>query len=181
QLVDEFYAQLGSANRAIDDAFSRDMVWPPQGLRDKLDAARVSSALPYDSARESDDALAKFPANHPYRELATLPAVFSTDLDYGYMGLPALAFARLHGSWTRGLMGSSGGEDELEDFLLDRLLSHGGVAVFEGAAEAIQIRGGKVTGVIEEGSDVVIGADAVITNLSGEAVASLTGGAGVTK
>lgn len=181
QLVDEFYNQLGSANRAIDDAFNRDMVWPPQTWRDKLDAARVSSALPYDGARESDEALAKFPPNHAYRELATLPAVFSTDLDYAYMGLPALAFARLHGSWTRGLMGAAGGEDEIEAFLLERLASHGGVAVLDRAAEAIQVRSGKVTGIIEDGSDVVIGTDAVITNLSGEAVASLTGGTGVTK
>lgn len=181
QLVDEFYNQLGSANRSIDDAFNRDMVWPPQGFRDKLDAARVSGALPYDTARESDDALAKFPPNHPYREIATLPAVFSTDLDYAYMGLPGLAFARLHGSWTRGLLGSHRGEDEIEAFLLERLKSHGGAAVLDGAAEAIQVRGGKVTGIIEDGTDVVVGTEAVITNLTGEAVASLTGGAGVTK
>src|SRR5690606_322869 len=109
QLVDEFYLNLGTANRAIDEAFNRDMVWPPQSLRDRLDAARVSASLPLVTEREGADLLGKFPPQHAYRELATLPAVFSTDLDYGYMGLPPLAFARLHGSWTRGLVSAPGG------------------------------------------------------------------------
>src|SRR5690606_21890638 len=99
QLVNEFYHQLGSANRAIDDAFNRDIVWPPQGLRDKLDAARVAGALPFTGSGENEDALSKFPPQHPFRELATLPAVFASDLDFAYMGLPPLAFSRLHGSW----------------------------------------------------------------------------------
>jgi hypothetical protein len=181
QLVNEFYQQLGNANRAIDEAFNRDVVWPPQGLRDKLDAARVSGALPLSGSGESDDALAKFPPQHPFRELATLPAVFTTDIDFAYMGLSSLAFSRLHGSWTRGLMTSTGGEDEVEAFLLERLHSHGGVAMLDRAAEAIQVKGNKVSGIIETGSEAVTGTEAVITNLSGEAVAALCNGLGVTK
>lgn len=181
QLVDEFYLNLGAANRAIDDAFNRDMVWPPQGLRDRLDAARVSAGLPLIGEREGADLLSKFPPHHPYRELATLPAVFSTDLDYGYMGLPPLAFARLHGFWTRGLVSAPGGEDDIETFLLERFRAHGGVALLERSAEAIQVRGGKASGIVEEGTETVVGTSAVITNLTGEAVAALTEGAGVTK
>jgi phytoene dehydrogenase-like protein len=181
QLVDEFYARLASANSAIDAAFSRDIVWPPQSLWDRFDAMRVSSTLPYIGDRDPGDLLAKFPPLHPYRELATLPAVFASDLDYGLMGLPAIAFARLHGSWTRGLESLARGEDELVDFLLERFVAHGGVAQLNRSAESIIVRGGRVVGVMEDGATEATGADAVITSLSGEALADLAGGQGIRK
>lgn len=181
QLVDEFYSRLGAANSAIDTAFSRDIVWPPQSLWDKLDAMRVLNALPYVGDRDPGDLLAKFPAMHPYRELATLPAVFASDLDYGLMGMPAVAFARLHGSWTRGLEGLARGEDELVEFLLERFAAHGGVAQLNRSAESVVVRGGRIVGVIEDGASDATGAEAVITSLSGEALAELAGGQGIRK
>ncbi len=181
QLIDEFYGRLGSANAAIDAAFSRDMVWPPQSLWDKLDAMRASASLPLVGDADPGDLLGKFPVEHAYRELVTLPAVFATDLDYALMGLPAVAMARLHGSWTRGLDSLPRGGDELDEFLLDRLAAHGGIAELSRKAEQIVVRGGRVVGVREEGADEPIGCDAVVTCLSGEAIADLAGGTGITK
>lgn len=181
QLVDEFYARLGTANSALDAAFSRDMVWPPKTLWERLEAARITSQLPFVGERDPGDLLAKFPPNHPYRELATLPAVFTSYLDYGLMGMPSLAFARLHGSWTRGLECLPRGEDELGEFLLDRFKSHGGVAHLDRRAESVVVRSGRVVGIIEDGALETTGTDAVITSLSGEAVADLAGGEGITK
>lgn len=181
QLVDEFYARLGSANAAIDTAFSRDIVWPPQGLWDKLDALRLANTLPFVGVRDPGDLLSKFPPAHPYRELATLPAVFASDLDYGLMGLPAVAFARLHGSWTRGLDSLARGEDELVDFLLERFAAHGGVLQLNRRAESVIVRAGRIVGVMEDGATEATGADAVITSLSGEALAELAGGQGIRK
>jgi hypothetical protein len=181
QLIDEFYDRLGSANADIDAAFSRDMVWPPQGIWDKLDAMRASASLPLVGDADPGDLLGKFPVEHPYRELVTLPAVFATDLDYALMGLPAVAMARLHGFWTRGLDYLPGGGDELEEFLLDRVAAHGGTAEMSRRVEEIVVRGGRVAGVREEGSDEPIGCDAVVTCLSGEAVADLAMGRGITK
>lgn len=181
QLVDEFYSRLGNANAAIDAVFSRDMVWPPQGLWDRIETARAGASLPFTDDADAADPLGKFPLEHPYRELATLPAVFSTDVDYAVMGLPALALARLHGSWTRGLDALTRGGQELEEFLLERFRAHGGVADPQRRVESLAIRGGRVVGVLEEGADEPIGADAVVTCLSGEAVAALAKGEGVTK
>jgi phytoene dehydrogenase-like protein len=179
QLVDEFYSRLGTANSAIDAAFSRDIVWPPQSFWDKLDALRVANSLPFIGERDPGDLLGKFPAEHPYRELATLPAVFASDLDYGLMGMPAVAFARLHGSWTRGLDCLGRGEDELADFLLERFTAHGGVAQLNRSAESVVVRGGRIVGILEDGASSATGADAVITSLSGEALAELAGGQGI--
>ncbi len=181
QLVDEFYARLGTANAAIDNAFSREAVWPPQTFWERIEAARTASLLPFTGDHDPGDLLAKFPPEHPYRELATLPAVFATDVDYGLVGLPALALARLHGSWTRGLYRLPHGEDELEQFLLERIEAHGGTCRLPDKIERILVEGGKVRGVIEDNSDDPIGTDAVITSLSGEAVADLAGGQGITK
>jgi len=181
QLVDEFYSRLANANAAMDAVFARDMVWPPQGWWDKVEATRASAALPFLGESDPGDLLGKFPPEHPYRELATIPAVFAADLDYAMMGLPAMALARLHGSWTRGLDALAGGGDELEAFLLDRFRAHGGVDELSRRAEGITVRSGRVVGVNLDGDNEPIGTDAVVTSLSGEAIADLAGGEGITK
>lgn len=181
QLVDEFYSRLASANASIDSAFSRDATWPPQSFIEKFEAARTNSLLPFSGDRDPGDLLGKFPPDHAYRELATLPAVFATHVDYGLMGLPALALARLHGSWTRGLNTLEKGEDELEQFLFDRIEAHGGTCRLTEKTSRIVVEGGRIRGVIEDGSDELIGTDALVTNLSGEALADLAGGEGISK
>jgi phytoene dehydrogenase-like protein len=180
QLVDEFYSLLASANAAIDDAFSRDVVWPPGNLFERLEVARGDGRLPFNNSAAPTDLLAKFPIEHPYRELATLPAAFATHVDYGLMGLSPLAMARLHGSWSRGLIGLEGGEDELEDFLFERFQSHGGTFMQSGV-DRILVRGGRVNGVQLDGVEDPIGTEALITSLSGEAVGELARGEGITK
>jgi hypothetical protein len=137
--------------------------------------------LPLIGAQDPGDLLSKFPPEHPYRELATFPVVFATDLDYAMMGLPALAAARLHGSWTRGLDSLARGGDELDEFLLDRFTAHGGTVALSRKAESLVVRGGRICGVMEDGGGDPIGTDAVVTCLSGEAVASLARGEGITK
>ena len=181
QLVDDFYSRLASAVADIDDAFGRDAVWPPGTFMEKLEAGRTTSKLPFIGNRDPGDLLGKFPPEHPYRELATLPAVFATDLDYGLMGLPQVAFARLHGAWTRGLYQLEQGEEELEQFLVERVEANGGVCALNQSASMISTRGGVVSGVIESGDDEPIGTSAVVSDLSGEAIAALAQGEGLTK
>jgi hypothetical protein len=181
QLVDEFYSRLASANALIDNAFNRDVVWPPETFWEKLEAARGPSLPQFAEAGEPDDLLGKFPLDHPYRELATLPAVFATHLDYGLMGLPALALARLHGSWSRGLYGLPGGEDELEEFLLERILAHGGSCRLDSQAEQVLVKNGRVHALALDSDEGPIGTDALVTSLSGEAVAELAKGQAISR
>jgi hypothetical protein len=109
-----------------------------------------------------------------------LPAQFATDL-WTTGSLPPFALARLHGSWTRGVLALEGGEDELEDFLIERIEAHGGVCHLAGSAESLVVRRGAVVGVREDGEDEPTGADAVVCALSGEAIADLARGEGISK
>lgn len=180
QLVDEFYGVLASANSEIDDVFARDVVWPPGTLFERFEAARGSARLPLTDATAPADLLGKFPPEHAYREVATLPAAFATHVDYGLMGLNALGLARLHGSWSRGLSGLVGGEDDIEEFLLERIAAHGGTCL-NGAVERVVVQGGQVSAVQLDGGEDPIGTNALVTCLSGEAVAELARGHGISK
>lgn len=180
QVVDEMYSTFAQVNAAADDAFERDLVWPPGNVWERLETGRVSSSLPLIEANDTEQVLGKFPAGHPYRELALLPARFAADLE-STSSLPPFALARLHGSWTRGVQALDSGEDELEAFLIDRIEAHGGVCRLDGHAESLVVKRGAVSGVLEDGEEEPTGAGVVVTDLSGEAVADLASGDGITK
>lgn len=179
QLVDELYASFAHVNAAVDAVFERDTVWPPGTLWERLETRRAAANLPLTRGAELD-VLGKFPIGHPYRDLVTLPALFESDAFAPADQLAPLALARLHGSWTRGLHALDGGEDELEAFLLERLEAHGGECRLGQRAQSLLVRNGRVAGVIEDGEEDMTGADSIVADLSGEAVADLAGGAGIT-
>lgn len=181
QIVDELYATFAQVNAAADSAFERDAVWPPGGFWERLETGRAASGLPLTGGNASTDLLGKFPVGHPYRELALAPATFATDLAAPAEQLPPFVIARLHGAWTRGIVALQRGEDEVAEFLIERLEAHGGECRLDGRATAIVVRNGRVAGVLEDGEEAPTGADAVVTDLSGEMVAELAGGEGITK
>ena len=180
QVVDEMYASFASTNAAADAAFERDLVWPPGTLWERFETGRAATALPHTSGDESA-VLGKFPAGHPYREVTVLPAYFASDAPHFSGSLPAFALARLHGSWTRGVHALDGGEDELEEFLVERIQAHGGECRLGQKATSLVVRGRQVTGIIEDGHDSPTNTDALVTDMPGEALAELSRGDGVTK
>jgi phytoene dehydrogenase-like protein len=95
--------------------------------------------------------------------------------------LPALALARLHGSWARGVTALRGGEEELMSFLVERIEAHGGVCLLDRRAQSLVVHGGKAAGVVLDGDEEITGATAVITNQWGESLAELSRGEGVTR
>ncbi len=180
QLVDEIYATFAEVNGAADAAFERDVVWPPGSFWERLETGRIAAALPLLNA-EQNDLLGKFPAGHPYRQIIWLPAMFATHAATPGDQLAAFALARLHGAWTRGLNSLECGEQELERFLVERIEAHGGVCRLDQRATKLVVQRGAVAGVIQEGEEEPTGASSVVAALSGELVAELSGGQGVTK
>ncbi len=180
QLVDELYANFASINTTLDSAFERDVAWPPGTFWERLETARVSRELPLTGGETTQALLGKFPASHPYRDITTIPAGFATDLAVPGEQLPPLALARLCGAWTRGVQALAGGEAELEGFFLERIRAHGGETRLGQRASQIVITQGRVVGVLEDGEDEPVGTSSVVCDLSGEAVAELTGGEGIT-
>jgi phytoene dehydrogenase-like protein len=159
RVVDDLYTELARTNAIADAAFSRDAVWPPGGFWERRETARVFSTLPY---LDGTDFLAEFPRDHAFREVVTTPARFASDLEEG---IPAFALARLHGAWTRGVSSLADGEDELIDFLLDRVRAHGGDTRLGDRAHELVHKGGKVRGVVVDGEDAPVGVGFVVSDL----------------
>lgn len=181
QLVDELYTTIAQVNAAADVAFDRDNVWPPATLWERLETGRVAYSLPLVRGERSQDLLGKFPRGHAFRDLVCVPAQFASHLSMSPEQLPLFALARLHGAWTRGVLALAQGEQELADFLVERIEAHGGVCNMSGRARALLIRNGAAAGVIEEGADEPTGSGVVISDQFGEALAELSGGDGITK
>ncbi len=176
QLVDELYGSIAMVNAAADTAFERDALWPPGTFWERFETGRVASGLPL-----SIDLLGKFPGGHAYREITTIPAAFASNSAILGNDFPAFALARLHGAWTRGVQALARGEDELAEFLCERVAAHGGVIELNRRATSLVTRRGVAIGVLEDGEDAATGAGAVLSDQSGEALAALSGGEGVTK
>jgi glycine/D-amino acid oxidase-like deaminating enzyme len=168
RIVDELYVALSRTNAAVDAAFGRDVVWPPGSFWERRETARVAAALPH--LHPEADLLAEFPREHDFRPVVDLPARFATD---SADALPAFAVARLHGAWTRGLHRLSHGEDELVEFLVERIEAHGGETRLSERASGIVVRGGRVNGVLIDGEDEPVGVQFVITDAPTRALLDL--------
>ena len=140
RVVDDLYAELAKKNADADAAFERDAVWPPGGFWERRETARALASLPY---LDGADFLAELPREHLFRDVVTAPARFASDqIDT----LPPFAVASFHGAWTRGVSRLADGEDELTEFLLERVRAHGGDTRMNDRARAIVHKGGKVRG-----------------------------------
>jgi len=168
RVVDDLYAELARTNAAADAAFERDAVWPPGGFWERRETERVVATLPYLDG--GSDFLAEFPREHPFRAVVTTPARFASDLA---ADVPPFALARLHGAWTRGVNSLAGGEDELVDFLLERVRAHGGDTRLTERASGLAHKGGKVRGVYIDGDDTPVGVTFVVSDLPATPVLEL--------
>jgi phytoene dehydrogenase-like protein len=168
RVVDELYADLARTNAAADAAFERDVVWPPGTFWERRETGRFASALPHlDNA--GDPFLAELPRDHAYRTIVDVSARFASHS----CALPSLALARLHGAWTHAPVSLARGEDELHEFLLERVRAHGGETLLADRASAITHRGGRVTGVVVDGDEEPTGVQFVVADLPMHAVLDL--------
>lgn len=177
RVIDDFYGQVASVNEAIDVAFTQDVLWPPGSFWERRQAARAVSSLPLLDAKT--DLLGDFPAFHPFRAVVQQSVAFAADMVSGPRPLPPLAVARLHGSWTRGVVAFSGGEDELTQFLSDRVAAHGGTVALHERAERLLTGRKEVQGVLLDGETSKTGCRFVLHERSGEELADLAAGQGL--
>ena len=178
RLVDELYAQLARVNSVADEAFAQDCVWPPGTFWERRETGRHAAQLPFVRAEPDADVLAEFPRAHLFRQIVNQSVLFATD----FAALPPpFAVARLHGAWTRGVVSLAGGEDELEEFLLERIESYGGRAALSDRIDALVLRRGAVAGARIDGDSHPTGAAFVVSDSHGEDLAELTSGEGIHK
>lgn len=177
-LVIELYSELRRIRRAADACFEGDAMWPPGGFFERRATQRLVSTLPLAQADPHSDLLGEFPRNHPYRRIVGESVRFATDLA---STPPAFVIARLHDTWTREHSRLGGGEQEIEALLTERVTANGGEVALSERATGLSLKRGTVSGVVLDGEFESVGAGFVVTDLSGEAVANLSGGRGLTK
>jgi phytoene dehydrogenase-like protein len=170
RVVDELYGELARTNAAGDAAFERDLVWPPGTFWERRETERVAGSLPHFDGHRAPALLAEFPRDHDYRTVVDVPTRFASQA----AELPEFAVARLHGAWTRGVLRLSGGEEDLVDFLVERILAHGGEVRISDRAARIVHRRGRATGVVVDGDDEPTGVEFVITDHTTRALLDLT-------
>src|SRR5258708_10687069 len=122
RVVDELYAELARTNAAADITFDRDLVWPPGTFWERRETERAAVSMPRLESARLPALLGEFPGDHDYRDIVSVPARFASHA----AELPEFALARLHGAWTRGVMALQGEEQDLIDFLIERVRAHGG-------------------------------------------------------
>lgn len=178
RVVDDLYGTLARVNEAADRAFSADVVMPPGSFWERRQAARALAGVPFLSATRNE-LLADFPLFHPYRAVVERSVAFATDLAAPFAEIPAFAAARLHGSWTRGVYTLPGAEDELTQFLLDRLAAHGGRVALDERIEKVVTEPSGVAGVVVDGDVARTGCQFLLFSGSGEELAALAKGEGL--
>ena len=170
RVVDDLYAALAQANAAADAAFEKDLVWPPGNFWERRETGRTASLLPrFDGARMAP-LLAEFPRDHDYRAIVDVPARFASHA----VDLPEFAVARLHGAWTRGVARLTHGEDELTEFLVERIRAHGGEVLLGERAVRVVHKRGRAAGVVLDGDDEPTGVGFVVTDHTTRALLDLT-------
>ncbi len=170
RIVDELYAELALTNAAADAAFEKDLVWPPGSFWERRETGRVATSLPRFDGEHAASLLTEFPRDHDYRAIVDVPARFASHA----VELPEFAVARLHGAWTRGVSRLVSGEDELVDFLTERVRAHGGETRLLERAVRVVHRRGRVTGIVIDGDDTPTGVGFVATDHTTRALLDLT-------
>jgi phytoene dehydrogenase-like protein len=178
RLVDELYGELARVNGAADEAFEHDAVWPPGTFWERRETNRYAALLPHVRAEPDADLLSEFPRGHAFRQIVTASVLFASDLS---ALPPPFAVARLHGAWTRGVYTLPRGEEELEEFLVERITAYGGRCQLDDRAASLHLRRGVAAGVHVDGDVQPTGASFVIADSDGETLALLSGGEGIHK
>lgn len=171
RIVDELYVELAKTNAAADAAFERDVVWPPGTFWEKRETARIVASLPHVREEDARGFLAEFPRDHDYRSIVETPAQFASHT----LELPAFAVARLHGAWTRGVVKLPRGEDDLVEFLTERVRAHGGDTKLGERASRIVHKRGKVAGIVIDGDETPTGVEFVVSDLTTPSLLELAG------
>lgn len=181
RVIDDLYSDLARVNAAADTAFERDLCWPPGTFWERRDTLSAASNVPYLRRNETRSLLGDFPPNHPYVHLVQQSAAFASHLAPGSRPLHPFAVARLHGAWTRGLYGVVEGEDDVVDFLCGRIAALGGVVELNDRAVGLNVsqRGDHV--LVLDGQLSSVGASFIITDDTGESLAQLSQGEGVSR
>lgn len=151
--VAAFYPELAEVNATLDALLPTPAVLFERGLFGRRRKQRVLAELRTLAAGVPSGP--RGPLGAALRELTRFAASATV--------VPALAEARMHGSWTRGLSRLDGGDDALCDLFVERIRASGGSVEPGARAVAIATRGKRVISVALDDARPPVRASFVLT------------------
>ncbi|MSP60126.1 MAG: hypothetical protein EXR72_07250 [Myxococcales bacterium] len=168
ELPDEAAASLSWLARAreisatFEPLLAQDVTLPPDGFWDRRDLKRITAQLPPEgTAQALADPYTPL-APGPPRLLASLPALFASDLHR-----PGVtASARLADLHRRGTWRLDGGREALRQLLIERIRTYSGEVRHDVGARTLVIKRGRAIGVGIGDRDETVGCAQVIAGLA---------------
>jgi len=152
--VEDFGRACERHAAALDRAFERDLLWPPETFLERREVARATAHQPFGRDGSALDPFEEFPEAHPFRTVVTAPALFSS----GMTADPPvpLALTRLYWAWCHAVK-LDGGAGWLHQALLDRIATYSGEVRPRESADRLLVRRGAVVGLRLAGSGEEVG------------------------
>lgn len=160
--IEDFYAELSRITAQSDEALDHELVLPPGTFWERREVNRVFESLPFIQEGSAPPPLLSL-LPREFIEMFRATIAFSTSLSGAN---PAFAQLRLHASYTRGLVDFPGGEEELNDFLIERIRAQGGDVQLSDRVETIEVRKGAAVAVKAAGADARIGVGFLVTDMT---------------
>lgn len=167
--IEEFYTELARITAQGDEALDHELVLPPGTFWEKREVNRVFSKVPFVEEGSAPPPLFSL-LPREFVEVIRATVAFSTSLSGAN---PAFAQLRLHASYTRGISDFQGGEEELNEFLVERIRAQGGDVQLNDKVESIEVRKGAIVALKTVGGDARIGAGFVVSDLTEAQLLSL--------
>ncbi|MCH2108056.1 MAG: hypothetical protein MK135_01915 [Polyangiaceae bacterium] len=179
--IEDFLRTISEANQTIDEIFDKTAVWPPGTLWERLETTPLEKKFPFNPLVENHVSLFRnFPDDSSLASLVELLTSFSS-----YLGsvddMSELSIARLLGLWERGPLHLHRGLLDIDEFLLEKIRANGGICELDSSATALHLNRGRLVGIQLDGEDTLTGASSIVTDSTGESLAALSGGAGISR
>jgi hypothetical protein len=159
--MEELFARVSACRAALDEAFSPEVPWPPDGFFERR-AARKAMARARGSL-STRELLADFPEGHELRTAMHALARHAMDTDPD--ALDDVQLARAWGLSLAGMPFPEGGRDAVAQHLADRIAQYGGDLREKERVRRVVVERGRVIGVRFDVTDEALGCAQCITSL----------------
>lgn len=163
--IEDFHRRVDRVMHGLDAMLSHDLVLPPESFLERQRFARARRLLDLPRGEGPDDVLSEFPDDHPFRELASLPARFDGGVDPAHAPIPSLTMLRLYGNQRRGAFAIEGGLSALREQLVQKIQSHSGQVKLDEYASELLVQRGQVSGLRLTHADAEISCGFVIAGV----------------
>jgi len=171
RLIDAFCTDMLRVRALADAALASDVVLPPGDFWERREVRRAFAAIA--DRMRSPGSLADFAHDDPFKVAVEWTTRFASDLAET---LPSIAVSRLQDACVRGAASAPEGDDDIANFLVERIRAHGGDVRLADRVERIVHKNGAVRGVVVDGDEASVGAAFVLGDMHAGALLALASG-----